>query len=136
VSGETDGPAPGDSEPVGSVAEEAAKLLGALSGWAREHSEGLSSFGDGVHEHTGGHDGATPGAECAWCPVCRTVAAVRQTSPEVLGHLTTAAASLMLAASGIMATLGEAADQTRSGGQDGTGVERIPLDDGWPEDDR
>jgi len=121
VSGQTDGADPGGPEPVGSVAEEAAKLLGAFSGWAKEHGDGLSSFTDGLHEHV-----ATGSAECTWCPVCRTVAAIRQTSPEVMAHLSTAASSLMLAVAGMMAS--------PQPGRDG-GVERIPLDDDWPEDD-
>src|SRR5689334_24333897 len=110
-----------DRDPVGSVAEEAAKLLGALSGWAKEHGEGLSSFGDEVHEHL-----ATGAPECTWCPVCRTVAAIRQTSPEVRAHLTSAASSLALAVSGMMASHPPARD---------VGVERIDLDDDRPEDD-
>ena len=125
MSGQTDGadpggPEPGGPESVGSVAEEAAKLFGAFSGWAKEHGDGLSSLTDGLHEHV-----ATGSPECSWCPVCRTVAAVRQTSPEVMAHLTTAASSLMLAVAGMMAP-------PQRGGD---GVERIPLDDDWPEDD-
>ena len=121
-----------DPDPVGSVAEEAAKLIGALSGWAREHGDGAAAMADSLtgelHDHI-----ATGSPECAWCPVCRTVAAVRQTSPEVRGHLTSAASSLLLAFSGMMAT--------HPPGRDGT-VERIDLDDEsdddsreWPEDD-
>ena len=125
MSGQTDGPGsstgPDGTEPVGTVAEEAAKLLGALSGWAREHGEGLSTLTDGLHEHV-----ATGSLECTWCPVCRTVAAVRQTSPDVLTHLGSAASSLMLAFSGMMAA--------HPPGRDG-GVERITLDDDWPEDE-
>jgi len=117
-----------DHERVGSVAEEAAKLFGALSGWAKEHGEGLSSFADDVHDHvaSGMADGmATGAAECTWCPVCRTLAAVRATSPEVRAHLATAASSLMLAVSGMMATHPPARDAR---------VEPIDLDDDWPED--
>ena len=117
-----------DHERVGSVAEEAAKLLGALSGWAKEHGDGLSSFADDVHDHlaSGMAGGMATGApECTWCPVCRTVAAVRATSPEVRAHLATAASSLMLAVSGMMTTHPPA-----SRGR----VERIDLDDDWPED--
>jgi hypothetical protein len=123
---QTDGP-----EPVGSVAEEAAKLLGALSGWAREHGDGVSSMvgsmagsvAEELHEHV-----ATGSAECTWCPVCRTVAAVRQTSPEVRAHLASAASSFMLAVSGMMATPPPSRE---------SGVERIDLeaDPDWPEDD-
>jgi hypothetical protein len=124
------GPDPA-GEQVGSVADEAAKLFGVFTGWAKEQGEGLSSAAEGVaeglHEHA-----ATGGPECTWCPVCRVVAAVRQTSPEVRGHLTSAAASLMLAVSGMMAT--------HPPSHDG-GVERIHLDadldrdDEWPEGD-
>jgi hypothetical protein len=121
-----------DPEPVGSVAEEAAKLLGALSGWAREHGDGAAAAADSLaselHDHI-----ATGSPECAWCPVCRSVAAIRQTSPEVRAHLTSAASSLLMAVSGMMAT--------QPTGRDGT-VERIDLDDesdddsgDWPEDD-
>ena len=46
-----------DGQDIGSVAEEAAKLFGALSGWAREH---------GSEEHI-----ATGAPECTYCPVCR-----------------------------------------------------------------
>ena len=113
----TDGP-----DPVGSVAEEAAKLFGALSGWAREQGDGVSAMAGGLagsmteelHEHL-----ANGSPECAWCPVCRTVAAVRQTSPEVKAHLASAASSFMLAVSGMMAT--------RPPARDGR-VERIDLD--------
>jgi hypothetical protein len=131
VSGQTDGGEPGGPEQesraqagpeqVGSVAEEAAKLLGAFSGWAKEQGDGLSAFTDGLHDHV-----SSEAPECTWCPVCRTVAAVRQTSPEVIAHLSSAASSLMLAVSGMMAP--------PESGQDG--VERIPLDeDEWPEDE-
>jgi hypothetical protein len=113
-----------DHEDVGSVAEEAAKLLGALSGWAKEHGEGVASFADGVQDHVAAGV-STGSAECTWCPVCRTVAAVRHTSPEVRAHLASAVSSLMLAVSGMMATHPAASDPR---------VQRIDLDDDWPED--
>jgi hypothetical protein len=109
-----------DREPVGSVAEEAVKLLGALSGWAKEHGDGFSSLTDELHEHL-----ATGAPECSWCPLCRTVAAIRQTSPDVRAHLASAASSLMMAVSAMMAT-----HPSSSEGR----VERIDLDDEWPED--
>jgi hypothetical protein len=120
---QTDGPGGlgEQDEPVGSVAEEAAKLVGAVSDWAREHGDGFSAFGDGLHEHL-----ATGDASCSWCPVCRTVTAIRQTSPEVRAHLTSAASSLLLAVSGMLATHPPAQDPH---------VERIPVDDDWPEGD-
>lgn len=108
-------------EPVGSVVEEAAKLLGALSGWAKEHGDGWPGLSDELHEHL-----ATGSPECTWCPICRTISAFRQTSPEVRAHLASAASSLMLAVSGMMAT------RPARGAE---GVERIHLDDEWAEDD-
>lgn len=121
-----------EPDEVGTVAEEAAKLFGALSGWAREHGDGVSSMAgsmagsvaDELHEHL-----ATGAPECAWCPICRTVTALRQTSPEVRAHLTSAASSLLLAIGEMM--------NTRPPHHPG-GVERIDLaddaDDRPPED--
>lgn len=101
------------AEPVGSVAEEAAKLFGALSGWARD-----------LDDHV-----ATGAAECSYCPICRTVHALRHTSPEVRTQLATAATALLQAASGLLATV--APEQPDRGG-----VEHIDLDDtgDWPDD--
>lgn len=103
------------TEPVGSVAEEAAKLLGALSGWAH-----------GLDDHLD-----TGAAECSYCPICRTVHALRHTSPEVRTQLATAATALLQAASGLLATVTPTPDQADRGG-----VEHIDLDDtgDWPED--
>ena len=42
------------------------------------------------------HDHST--SDCAYCPICATIAAVRNTKPEVLEHLATAARELVLAA--------------------------------------
>jgi hypothetical protein len=125
------------AEQVGTVAEEAAKLLGALSEWAKDQGadlgHGVAGLADQaartarqVDEHL-----ATGAAECRWCPVCRTVHAVRQTSPEVRAQLASAATSLLQAASAMLATT--VPDQH---GQR-TGVEHIDLDEGatdWPDD--
>lgn len=109
----------GSSDEVGTVGEEAAKLLGALSGWAKDHA------GDG-HIDTGA-------PECTYCPICKTVHVLRQASPEVRAQLTTAASSLISAFAQMMATP-VPEDRTRGG------VQHIDLDDdaddsaGWPED--
>ena len=121
-----------DAHEVGSLGEETAKLLGALSGWAREHAgdagEGLSGFA--AHAAAAAHDLddhlATGAAECTVCPLCRTIHAVRRLSPEVTGHLTSAAASLAHAAAAFMAT---AEPQPKA-----STVENIDLDDEWPVD--
>ena len=118
---------------VGSVGEEAAKLLGALSGWARTHGgdvgHGLADVAAAalhdVDEHL-----ATGAPECRYCPVCRVVHVVRDVSPEVRTHLMLAGSNLMQAAAALMATPTPDDPGRRSGG-----VERIDLDDEWPEDE-
>ena len=140
----TDGPdhTDGSHDPVGSVSEEALKLFGALSDWARDHGsdlgQGLSGLADQaadaareVNEHI-----ATGAPECTWCPICRTVHVVRQASPEVRAHLAAAASSLLQAAAGALA----AAVPPESGTtRRRDGVEHIDLDDtpdaDWPEED-
>lgn len=141
----------GAADEVGSVGEEAAKLFGALSDWAREQGgeahdgatggvgagfvHGLTDLAGHASEALRGFDEhlATGAPECQWCPVCRTVHAIRGVSPEVRDHLASAAASLMQAAAGVLA----ATAQNRSGAA-GTGVEHIDLDqdgqDPWPEE--
>ena len=95
---------------VGSVGEEAAKLLGALSDWARDAAHD-------VDRHI-----ATGAEECTYCPICRTVHAVRGLNPEVKAQLATAATTFLQAAAGLMASA--ARDQQASQG----GVEHIDLD--------
>ena len=71
--------------PVGSAAEEAARLFAAAEEWVRTRS--------------GGHvDGlATGAAECSVCPVCQGISALRQVRPETVEHLLDAAASFVAA---------------------------------------
>jgi len=124
-------------EGVGSVAEEAAKLLHALQDWAKESgseyagaaasaAEGAASAVHRIDEHI-----ATGSAECTYCPVCRVISTVRETSPEVRQHLTTAATSLLHAAAGLLATN---VPEPPKGRRDGP-VEKIDLsDDDWEDD--
>jgi hypothetical protein len=117
VSESRDGRAGGPHEEVGSVADEAAKLFGALSDWARDTNEHI----------------ATGAEECTYCPICRTVHVVRMASPEVRTHLAMAAANLMQAAAGILAAA--SSDDSRAGAARGEGVEHIDLDEGdWPQE--
>jgi hypothetical protein len=69
----------------GPLAEEAARLLEAVAGWARGATAGLST-----------PEPAT-GPECQVCPVCQLLAVVRRASPETFGHLVDASASLAAA---------------------------------------
>jgi hypothetical protein len=123
---------PGDEggESVGSVTEEAVKLLSALQDWAKDNgseyagaaasaAEGAASAMHRVNEHV-----ATGSAECTYCPVCRVISAVRGTSPEVRAHLSTAATSLMHAAAGMLAT--DVPDRARR--SEGS-VQKIDLND-------
>jgi hypothetical protein len=133
---------PGDptgDEHVGSVSEEALKLFGALSDWARDHGSELGQGLTGFVEHAAASARevdehlATGAPECTYCPICRAVHVVRQTSPEVRAHLAVAASSLLQAAAGMLATA--VPDDARARDR---GVERIDLDDtdgAWPEED-
>ena len=124
--------------PVGNVAEEAAKLLQAVAGWAEQsggdYGEATASAAAGaarrlkdVNEHI-----ATGGQDCTYCPLCQAIAAVRATSPEVKQHLASAATSLMHAVAGVMAT--RVPDQPTV--RPGASVEKIELsDDDEREDD-
>ena len=102
----------GDREDIGSVADEAAKLLGALSDWAKDAAHD-------VDRHI-----ATGAEECTYCPVCRTVHAVRGLSPEVRTQLATAATTFLQAAAGLLSNA--------ASGQTGRPerVQHIDLDDG------
>lgn len=131
-------PSAADPKPeVGSVGEEAVKLFGALADLARQQgaemgggfaglADQASSLAQEVNDHI-----ATGSAECRYCPVCRVVHAVRETSPEVRAHLLTAATSLVQAAAGILETV----PPPEQGAKRGSAVERIDLDDGDDSDD-
>jgi hypothetical protein len=131
--GPSDLPPGGAQHPdVGSVGEEAIKLFGALADFARQHSGDVShgvgglagqaaAMAHDVNEHL-----ATGAAECRYCPVCRAVHVLRETSPEVKAHLLTAASSLLQAAAGVLDTVPPA---DRTGARRGPEVERIDLDD-------
>jgi len=127
-----------ESPDVGTVTEEAVKLLGALSEWARDRGGDLGQAASGLADQAsrstqGLNDHLDTGAaECTYCPVCRTVHVLRGTSPEVRAQLATAATSLLQAAAGLLAT---AVPDTRR--DPSAGVERIDLDDAdgaWPDD--
>jgi hypothetical protein len=125
-------------ENVGSVTEEAAKLLHALQDWAKENGSdyaeataqaaaGAASKVSELNEHI-----ATGGEDCRYCPVCQVIAAVRGTSPEVRHHLGVAATSLMQAAAGLLATPVPDPETARRDAP----VEKIELndDDEWEDD--
>ena len=115
-------------EQVGSVADEAARLLESLR---RVTTEGDAHGADGhrgerpgEHEHPGpeadSSSSRTPDAGhdpvCQWCPLCRSAAVVRSLSPETLARL----ADLAVVAAGVLSDLADR--QAPSGdGAEGTG---------------
>lgn len=148
----TEGPQDPREEPLAGAAEEAAKLVGALGEWVRDHGADAGALGGTLAAGLAGLAGhaaaiaadlnrnledhlATGAAECTYCPICRTVHVVREASPEVRTHLASAAASLMQAAASVVNAA--ATSGTSTGRRDG--VERIDLDDNqgdqWPDPD-
>ncbi|MFW5470120.1 hypothetical protein ACOCJ4_08760 [Knoellia sp. CPCC 206435] len=112
---------------VGSVAEEATRLLEALGRTsASSMKDPTDEEEDLEHAHVAMGDGET----CTWCPVCRSVGVLRSVSPETLSRL----ADLAGAAATVLADLatrhteegahgrGEPADRT-------TRTEPIPVVD-------
>jgi glucokinase len=95
----------GPDDEVGTAADEAAKLLDAVAGWAREHGGG-AGWGEAVGAWAHGFDEHHAGdaEECRWCPLCRAVRVLRSASPEVRQHLTAALGSLAQAATAMLAT--------------------------------
>ena len=123
---------PGEPD-VGSVADEALKLFGALADAAKQHAGGAGGTVGGLADQASamaqelGEHIATDSPECRYCPVCRVVHAVRETSPEVRSHLLVAASSLLQAAAGLMETLPPPAGKDGAPAR-GPGVEHIDLD--------
>ena len=60
---------------------------------AEERAARYSDLFAGRHEHP---------PECAYCPICATIAVVRKTNPEVLDHLAGAARELLAAAAKLL----------------------------------
>jgi hypothetical protein len=120
-----------EDDSVGSVGDEAAKLLGALADWAGGQpgsggSEGIAGRVADTARQLNDHV-ATGDAECLYCPICRTVHAIRQTSPEVRTQLAQAASTFLQAAAGLLAAAG-------TGDQQPSRVQHIDLDDDGADD--
>ncbi|BBH18298.1 hypothetical protein Back2_25850 [Nocardioides baekrokdamisoli] len=129
-----------DETPIGSAADEAAKLLNALGEWAKDQStESANAFSESVAGLAGraahavadlpkfmDQHLAAGAPECAYCPVCRTVHVVREASPDVRVHLASAALSLMQAATTVLNAM---ATPVPGGAQQEPTVEKIDLDD-------
>jgi hypothetical protein len=112
-----------EQEPVGNVGEEAVKLLKALQDWAQDSGGDAAASGAASAFRTFNEHIATGDEECKYCPVCQVISAVREVSPEVKQHLTSAASSLLNAAAAAMATGDRGADRRPSKSP----VEKIDL---------
>jgi hypothetical protein len=73
---------------VGSVAEEAARLLEAVQEWVRGHPGHVDENGEPL--------------TCRLCPFCRLLALARGAQPETFEHLIAAADSLASAARSVV----------------------------------
>lgn len=91
----------------GPLGEEAARLVEALSDWARGHGEEMPF--------------ATGSAECKLCPVCQLLSLMRQARPDTFAHLLEATSALAAAARTVV--------ESHQHAETGRGVERIDLDD-------
>jgi len=100
-------------EPVGSVAEEAAKLFALLQQHkgGDEHAPSEPDPAPAPEPAPGGH---RPGPECQWCPVCQLLALVRQARPETVDHLATAAAGVLGSVRALLDAATESARQARA----------------------
>jgi hypothetical protein len=92
----------------GPLGEETARLVEALSQWARGHV-GETSI-------------ATGSAECKVCPVCQLLTVMRQTRPDTFAHLLEASAALT-------AALRSVVEGHAHGDAGRAGVQRIDLDE-------
>ncbi|MEV0792281.1 hypothetical protein [Kribbella sp. NPDC050459] len=93
-------------EPIGSVAEEAAKLFAVLQNAAKD----APPADENAAEHEHGHK---LGPDCVWCPVCQLIHRVRNTSPETVEQLSTAAAHVLGSLRSLLEAAADAARQAR-----------------------
>ena len=108
----------------GPLAEEAARLVEALSEWARTHTGDLPGA---VGAQLGGTSQFGASAECRLCPFCQAIALLRQARPETFAHLLEASTALTAALRSMVETHGH-----RNPAHNG--FERIDLDDDMPMD--
>ena len=107
-------------EPIGSVAEEAAKLFAVLQQAAdagrTTHAEQQPAAETHTEEEPAAEEhehGIGRGPECQWCPVCQVINKVRSTSPETIEQLSTAAAHVLGSVRSLLEAAAEAARQAR-----------------------
>ncbi len=77
-------------------AEEASRLVDALGEWLAARAGTGNTGGLGSLSGLSAHF-ANGSSECRLCPVCQLIGVLRQSRPEVVGHLDDAASSLISA---------------------------------------
>lgn len=91
----------------------------------------MTEEGRAARYHDLFENGHAHASECAYCPICATIAVVRQTKPEVLEHLAAAARELIMAAGLFLDEAGKvvgAADSDVPSSEETTGrVRRIDI---------
>ncbi|MEJ7707932.1 MAG: hypothetical protein WKF82_12085 [Nocardioidaceae bacterium] len=112
------------TDPVGSLAEEAAKLIASVQLWTRNlqpepdneaRADATAEVDDvwaaAEHvehaEHAAEHAEHPPSLECRFCPVCSTGRLTRALSPEVRAHVASAALSMVFAVKELISALGD-----------------------------
>lgn len=109
------------TDPVGSLAEEAAKLIASVQLWTRNlqpepdneaRADATAEVDDvwaaAEHvEHADEHAEHPPSLECRFCPVCSTGRLTRALSPEVRAHVASAALSMVFAVKELISSLGD-----------------------------
>jgi hypothetical protein len=106
---------------AGPLADEAAYLVEAALGWAQRAAVALDPHGDRL---------ATGAPECSACPVCRTVGALRDPSPEFTERLTHTVTELATAlAAGLRFAFDGHHAASHPGHADHTGHENHPHAD-------
>ena len=104
----------GAEPPLGSAAEEAARLMEALRRWVDDRGLSVPTM----------PNVATGSTECKMCPFCQLLSMLRDSQPEVFEHLGTAAESLLAAVRSAIA-----AHESRWSGPGSRDVEHIDIDE-------
>lgn len=117
---------PPHAGPVGTLAEEALKLIGTLAAGA-DHAPNGHRAADAATDT--GH-----GPDCTYCPVCQLIGYVRHTSPETRRHLNASVESLTLAVRGIIEAVASHPPRTKTNTRRDAGVENIDLSEDEPWD--
>jgi hypothetical protein len=113
------------SEPVGSLGEEAGRLLAAMEEWLSGAREKVGATVGATVGAAAGDLGASghTGPECRICPVCQGLHLLRTARPEVFDHLTEAGMALLAA---LRATV-EASERAWARPRPDAPVERIDI---------